>query len=194
MRRFVILSLLTILLLPGVAHSQKVGIKTNLLSDAFYNINLGLEVGLTQKWTLDMEGEMNNWDLSHGRKWKHWAVQPEARYWFCNSFGGHFLGIHGHGGKYNFGGFNGKYNFLGTNARKMKDYYYEGWFIGAGVAYGYAWMLGKHWNLEAEIGVGYSYTKYDAYECEDCHKRVKDDKGHNYVGPTRLAINIVYLF
>ncbi len=174
--------------------AQEFGIKSNLLSDAFMNVNLGIEAGLAPKWTLDVEAELNDWTLSHGRRWKHWAVQPEARYWFCDRFAGHFVGVHIHGGQYNMGGFNGVYHLFGTDARKLKDNRYEGWFAGAGVSYGYAIDLSPHWNLEGEIGIGWSYTKFDTYECDECSKRVDSGKHHNYVGPTRLAINLVYLF
>ena len=84
-------------------------------------------------------------------------------------------------------------DFLGTKFSNLKDYRYEGWFAGAGIAYGYAWMLGKHWNLEAEIGVGYAYTRYDKYMCPRCGSKVGSDH-HNYFGPTKAAINLVYLF
>lgn len=176
------------------ADGQKVGVKTNLLSDATLNPNLGVEVGLAPKWTLDIEGQLNAWTLSQGRRWKHWAAQPEARYWLCDRFSGHFFGAHLHGGQYNIGGFDGKINFLGTDTRKLKDTRYQGWFIGAGVSYGYAWILGKHWNLEAEIGIGYSYTRYDKFRCAGCGKKTDTDRVHNYVGPTRAAVNLVYLF
>lgn len=174
--------------------AQGFALKTNLLSDGFLNINLGAEVGLAKRWTLEADGEFNDWKLSHNRMWKHWAAQPEARYWFCDRFGGHFIGLHVHGGQYNIGGFDGWYNILGTDATKLKDSRYEGWFIGGGFSYGYDFILGRHWNLEGEIGIGYSYTRYDRYECEVCNKRVEHGKSHNYVGPTRLAINLVYLF
>ncbi len=173
---------------------QNVALKTNLLADAFLNANAGIEVGLAPKWTLDITGQYNGWTLSHDRRWKHWAVQPEARYWFCDRFGGHFIGIHAHGGQYNIGGIDGKFNFLGTDARKLKDSRYQGWFVGGGIAYGYAWILGRHWNLEAEIGVGYSYTRYDRFRCAGCGKKVESDKDHHYIGPTKAAINLVYLF
>ncbi|MCD8291318.1 MAG: DUF3575 domain-containing protein [Prevotella sp.] len=174
--------------------AQEFAVKTNLLSDGFMNVNIGAEVGLAPKWTLEAEGELNAWKLSHGRRWKHWALQPEARYWLCDRFGGHFIGFHVHGGQYNIGGFNGWYNFLGTDARKLADSRYQGWFAGFGVSYGYDWALSRHWNLEGEIGIGYSYTRYDRYECEICNKRVETGKTHNYVGPTRLAVNLVYVF
>lgn len=174
--------------------AQDFALKSNLVSDALMNINIGAEIGLAQRWTLDVSGEFNGWTLSHGRRWKHWAVQPEARYWFCDRFSGHFVGIHAHGGQYNIGGFDGRYNLLGTDARKLRGSRYEGWFVGAGVAYGYAWILGRHWNLEGEVGVGYSYTRYDRYRCAGCGKKLESNKSHNYVGPTKAAVNLVYTF
>ncbi|MCD8292310.1 MAG: DUF3575 domain-containing protein [Prevotellaceae bacterium] len=183
-----------LLLVSTRAGCQEVAVKTNLFSDAFANINVGAEAALAPKWTLDLEGELNTWTLSHGRRWKHWALQPEARYWLCDRFGGHFLGVHIHTGQFNMGGFDGILNFLGTDARKLKDSRYQGWFVGAGVAYGYDWILSRHLNLEAEIGIGYSYTHFDRFDCAGCGKKAEAGKSHNYVGPTRAAVNLVYLF
>ncbi|MDE7397707.1 MAG: DUF3575 domain-containing protein, partial [Muribaculum sp.] len=150
---------------------------------------------LAPKWTLDVSCEFNAWDLSHGRKWKHWLLQPEGRYWFCDRFAGHFVGVHALGGQYNFGHLkNNIHHFLGSNLSKLSDYRYQGWYVGAGIAYGYDWVLGRHWNLEAEIGFGWVYTGYDKYKCAGCGKKVEADRHHNYVGPTKAAINIVYLF
>lgn len=191
-----IILLLTIIISSGyqTVRCQHVGIKTNLFANAFLNPNLGIEVGLAPKWTLDITRQFNAWKLSHDRRWKHWAVQPEVRYWLCDRFGAHFFGAHVHGGQYNIGGFNGKINIWGTDSRKLKDSRYQGWFIGAGIAYGYAWILGQHWNLEAEIGFGYSYTCYDKFRCTGCGKKMNTNKPHHYVGPTKIAINLVYLF
>lgn len=180
--------------LTPAARAQDVAVKTNLLDDAVLDVNLGAEAGLAPRWTLDVPVSLNLWTLSHGRRWKHIAAQPGARYWLCERFGGHFFGFHVHGGLYNIGGFDGRLNFLGTDFRKLKDTRYEGWFVGAGVSYGYAWMLARHWNLEAEIGIGYSYTRYDQYRCAGCGKKLKTDRPHNYVGPTKAALNLVYLF
>lgn len=194
MKRVILLLAIALIGASQELRAQKAAIKTNLFSDAFLNVNLGMEVGLAPKWTFDLTGEFNAWTLSHDRRWKHWGLQPEVRYWFCDRFSGHFLGAHIHGGKYNIGGFNGRVHFLGTDARKLKDARYQGWFIGAGVAYGYAWILNLHWNLEAEIGLGYSYTRYDKYPCAKCGTKLETNKSHHYVGPTKAAINLVYLF
>lgn len=176
------------------AHAQKAAIKTNLLYDATATVNLGLEIALAQKWTLDLSGNLNAWNMPKGDHWKHWMVQPEFRYWFCSKFAGHFLGFHVLGGQYNIGNFSkgmtDTYGFL----RKLSDKRYQGWGVGVGIAYGYNFILGKHWGLELEVGGGYVYTRYDVYECKDCGKKIESDTPHHYLGPTKIALNLVYEF
>lgn len=189
--------LLFTIILAGVfqtVRGQDIAIKTNLLADGFLNPNLGVEIGLAPKWTFDVSGQVNGWKLSHNRRWKHWAVQPEARYWLCDRFSGHFFGAHFLGGQYNIGGFDGKINFLGTDMRKLKDSRFQGWFVGTGIAYGYDWVLSEHWNLEAEVGIGWTYTRYDRFKCAGCGKKIEENRPHNYYGITKLAINLEYVF
>lgn len=174
--------------------AQKVALKTNLLYDATATVNAGIEIGLAPRWTLDISGNFNDWTMSHNRKWKHWLVQPEARYWFCERFSGHFIGIHAHGGEYNFGNLKNGIKFLGSDFSKLTDNRYQGWYVGGGLSYGYAWILGKHWNLEAELGIGYIYTRFDKYPCAECGEKIEEDASHHYFGPTKLALSIVYLF
>lgn len=160
--RILWITLLAILGLAPSLRAQDFALKTNLVSDAALSPNLGFEVGLAPKWTLDVSGQLNAWPVKD-RRWKHWLVQPEARYWFCRRFAGHFLGLHALGGQFNFGNWKHGTKFLGTDFAKLKDMRYQGWGAGAGVAYGYAWPVHPHWNIEAEIGIGWIYTSYDSY-------------------------------
>lgn len=189
---------LIILLLSFVAcgglKAQDVALKTNLVSDALLNPNLGIEIGLAPRWTLDVTGQMNLWTVGDGHKWRHWLAQPEARYWFCQRFAGHFVGLHAIAMEYNIGNLDMNFKFLGTDFRKLRDRRYEGWGFGAGVAYGYAWPLSRHWNMEAEIGIGWVWTRSDAYPCAECGTRLEKGKVHNYFGPTKVALNLEYLF
>ena len=185
----VILMLMTAL--PVVA---QVALKTNLLYDATLTPNLGLEVGLAPKWSLDISGNINVWTLSDGRRWKHWLAQPEARYWFCDCFSGHFLGFHALGGQYNYGGWKHGVNFLNNRFKDLANERHQGWYAGAGVAYGYTWILAKHWSVEAELGIGWAYTRYDVYPCAHCGTKLAEKRVHNYVGPTKAAINLIYVF
>ena len=42
---------------------------------------------------------------------------------------------------------------------ELEDHRYEGWYAGGGVTAGYQWVMSKHWNFEASIGLGYDYIK-----------------------------------
>lgn len=194
MKRKIIVALLVLISVILRTSAQDVAVKTNLLYDIAATVNAGFEFGLASKWTMEVTGNFNSWTLSHDRRWKHWLVQPEVRYWFCDRFSGHFGGIHMHGGQYNIGNLKNNISFLGNDFSKLSDYRYEGWFIGAGVSYGYAWLLGRHWNLEAEIGIGYAYTVSDQFRCTGCGKKQKEDIRHHYFGPTKAAIGLVYVF
>lgn len=189
-----LLMLIAAILYTSEVKAQDVAIKTNLAYDATASANLGMEFALTQQWTLDVSGNLNAWDMPNDMKWKHWFVQPEARYWFCEKFAGHFLGIHAHSGQYNVGGIANNIHFLGTDFSRLTNSRFQGWFVGGGIAYGYAFILGKHFNLELELGIGYSYTRYDRFECAGCGRKVEENKEHHYVGPTKAAVNLVYLF
>lgn len=175
------------------ARGQSLALKTNLLYDALLNANAGVEVGMSPRWTLDVSGNYNAWTVNK-HKWKHWLLQSEARYWFCERFAGDFLGFHLLGGQYNAGNLKNNIRLLGTDFSKLSDTRHQGWFVGAGVAYGHAWVLGDHWNLEGEIGIGWAYTRYDVYPCAVCGTKLESGKGHNYFGPTKAALNLVYVF
>ena len=191
--KFIVLLLALVgLALPAAA--QKAAIKTNLLYDATATLNGGVEVKFAPKWTGGLSANLNAWAIKDHR-WKHWLVQPEARYWFCDATAGHFVAAHLLGGQYNIGNIDlGDFKFLGTNLAGLKDHRYQGWFAGAGIAYGYSWILGRHWNLEAELGIGWIHTRFDKYPCTKCGTKIYSDRVHNYVGPTKLALNLVYIF
>ena len=188
--------LLTILVcMMGVfGYAQKWVVKSNLLYDVTTTMNVAAEVSLSPKWTFDMSANWNPWDFSANKKWKQLSFQPEVRYWFCETFNGRFVGAHLLGGIYNMGNWNTGFTFLGTDFGQLQDYRFEGWMLGAGIAYGYQWLLSRHWSLEAEIGIGYVYSRYDKYECPHCGDLLEENKPHNYFGPTKAAINLIYVF
>lgn len=193
--RFKAFAILSACVLSGSfsAHSQSVALKTNLVNDALLSPNIGVEFSLAPRWTMDINAEGNYWSIG-SHKWKHWFVQPEARFWLCEKFTGHFLGVHAIGGQYNFGNLDLGFKFLGSDFSQLKDKRFQGWGAGAGIAYGYAWPVAKHWNVEAELGIGWIYTRYDSFPCADCGTKLESNKSHNYFGPTKAAINLVYLF
>lgn len=190
------LKLLLLSLLVAALHfpvgAQQVAIKTNLLTDIALSPSASVEVGLARQWTLDLTGQINYWTVRN-HSWKHVLAQPEIKYWLCRRFEGHFFGLHALGGAYSVGNFDVDFKFLGLDFNKLRDHRYKGWAAGAGVSYGYSWPVHRHWNVEAEIGVGYVYTEFDTYRVRSS-KKLAEDSHHNYFGPTKAAVNIVYVF
>lgn len=188
MKRFVLLVFEGILLTLST-YAQELAVKTNLLYDATTTINLGVELGLSKKWTMDVSGNINPWIFNDAKKLKHWMIQPEARYWLCEKFNGQFLGVHLMGGEFDASNVHFPFGLLPS----LKDHRYEGWFAGLGAVYGYQWILSKHWNMEGATGIGYDYVHFDKFRCGHCGPKL--ESGHsNYFGITKLDLSLVYLF
>ena len=166
-----------------------VGVKTNIPYWGTATFNAEVEVRLAKKWTLELEAGLNPFDGkkddgSYGRSLKHLRLHPELRYWFCESFHKHFLGLHIPYLLYNVS----DVKLLGVENERS-----QGWGTGVGFSYGYQWLLSKHWNLEATVGVGYLYLESEKYPCTNCGRRQEYVKKH-YFGPTQAAINLIYQF
>ena len=84
--------------------AQRVAVKTNLLYDATLTPNVGIELGMGRKHTLQGFYSLNLWKkpLGDHRQWKHWQAGLEYRWWPCSKFNGHFVGVHAMGGEFNF--------------------------------------------------------------------------------------------
>ena len=156
--------------------------KSNLLYDATTTMNLGMEFRMGKKMTMEIPVSYNPWTFSEGRQLKLLLIQPELRYWLCEPFGGHFFGLHAHWAMFNVGG---------IEQLNMKDARYQGDLYGAGISYGYQWMLGGRWSMEATVGVGYARLIYDKYQCKKCGTSL----GHyekDYWGPTKVGLSLIY--
>jgi hypothetical protein len=70
-----ILFLVLLLVATTGVYGQKFAVKSNLLYDATATINLGVEVGLAKKWSLDLSGNYNGWKFGDEARMKHWLVQ-----------------------------------------------------------------------------------------------------------------------
>lgn len=186
------ITILSLLPMSAAFAQGSVGIKTNLLYGAYtYTPNLGMEIGLSRRTTLDISGGYNPWNLDNkngDKKRVHWLVQPEFRYFFCSRFNGHFLGIHGLYSQYNIGGHELPMLF----GKGSEEYRHEGLAYGGGITYGYQFLLGKHWNLELSVGAGVVGMDYDKFDCINCGRKIGSEK-RTYYGPTKAAISFIYI-
>ena len=187
------LLLLILLILPlQTASAQQFGIKTNLLYLATTTPNIGAEWRTSSHFTLSTTVGYNGFNFPSNEdaegaqrnpKLHHWIVMPEMKYWFRQAFTKSYLGLHSFYGRYNAGGI----KFL----PRLNKHRYRGLMTGCGISYGYQWVLGSCWGLEASAGVGYLYVKYDKHNCGSCGKKVA--KGHQHrIAPTKAAVSIIY--
>ena len=198
MKRFLAVVALLFLVL-GTADAQKVAVKTNSLYWLTTTPNAGFEFALGDRWTFEIAGVYNPWTLNKedNIKAKHFLVTPEFRYWFCESFQGHFIGINANYTQFNAGGIHVpevfyKVESLGYFLDMLQYSRSQGWAVGAGLTYGYAFPIARRWNMEFNLGLGWWYTQYDRFESRTCGLFQERIEKHAF-GLTDLGISFIYM-
>lgn len=134
-----------LLLLPVCkTEGQNIAVKSDLLTGMLSSPNLGVEVRLSERFTLETGFHYNPFPAGENKRWKHWFVQPELRYWMCQPYGGHFFGVNLMYGVYNAG----KMKLPLWLFKGVRSDRYEGNVMGAGFSYGY------HFILSSALGTG----------------------------------------
>lgn len=168
--------------------AQTIALKSDLLTGVLSSPNIGVEVKLSSRFTLETAVHYNPFPAGTDKRWKHWFVQPELRYWMCQPYGGHFFGAHLVYGVYNIGNIQLPLGLF-KEARSSR---YEGDFTGAGLSYGYHFILSPRWGLETSIGVGFLHTRHKRYRCSHCGEKTGSGN-KNFVVPTKVAVSLVYM-
>lgn len=199
MKRILTLAIISLLAFAGTASAQKVAVKTNSLYWMTATPNVGFEFALADRWTFEVAGGYNPWTFNKEEniKAKHFLVTPEVRYWFCESFQGHFIGINGNYTQFNVSGVHVPAAFypVKTDGIFMDDLLNarsQGWAAGAGINYGYATPISRRWNIELNIGLGWWYTAYDRFESRPCGL-FQESIGSHALGLTDLGISFIYM-
>lgn len=163
------------------AHAQRLAVKSNAIEWVTLNPNVGLEMRISQHMTFDISLATNPFPVTiAGYRWSNLRVTPGVRYYFSRPMVGHFVGVAGVLGSYN----------LTLN----HFHHLHGAMAGLGVTYGYAMVINRHWNMEAEIGLGGAYAR-----AKNWHSNKTDmPQFTNYRGiipiPVRLGLSFAYIF
>jgi hypothetical protein len=201
MKRLVILAVSILFVFDIASNAQSFAVKSNALYLTTATLNVGLECSLAPRWTFEFEGGYKPWTLNKedNMKAKHWLVSPEFRYWFCEAFQGHFVGINGNFTQFNTGGLplpiQKAFITISPKDAPVSDVTtsrMEGWAVGAGITYGYAFPIARRWNLEFTAGFGWWYTVYEQYESRNCGLFQQAVQKH-VLGPTALGISFIYM-
>ena len=158
--------------------AQNFALKTNALYWLTTTMNVEAEAALSKKWTVDLSVAYNPWNFGDGKKMHLLLLQPEAKYWLCEKFEGHFVGAHLHGGQY-----------VGGRRAARAD----GRRAGGAVPSVCDGIRSPHGNRGAARGLGYPrlwYKESDRIPCLKCYER----KHKDYWGVTKLAVSFSYIF
>lgn len=159
--------------------AQRLALKTNALEYAVLSPNLTLEARLSSKFSLQLGIGTHPSNLSIAdTKLTNFRIEPELRYWFNRPMAKHFIALSATAANYSL---------------RHKDHYFNGDALAAGISYGYALVLSKHWNMEAEIGVGLgSFKGYD-YTGKD-NKPAQKNYSRILIVPIRIGLSFGYVF
>lgn len=178
-----IIVLLATLAATTKAGAQQWAVHTNGLYWLAATPNAGVEFGFHRNLSIALSANYNPFTFKDNRKFKHWLLAPEFRLWKAQAFKGHYFGLQALAGSYNVGN---------LPFGSMTDYRYEGDLYGAAFTYGYQWNVSPRLNIGAGIGLGYLHLDYQKFYCPTCGERI-DHYRSNYLGPTNLAVNIIYM-
>lgn len=161
------------------AKAQRLALKTNALEYAVLSPNITFEARLSPKFSLQLGLGTHPTNRSIANtKLTNFRIEPELRYWFNRPMAKHFIALSATAGAYSL---------------RHKDHYFKGDVLAAGISYGYALVLSKHWNMEAEIGIGLGSFKGYNYKGED---NMPSQKNYSRILPVpiRLALSFGYVF
>lgn len=170
---------------PRAPRNRFFALKTNLLGDAALCANLGFELELWPRWSIDVPVWYSPYDITKGWRIRLLAVQPELRYWLREAGSGHYIGAHASVVGFNVS-FDGDYRYQDPNHAAF----------GLGLGYGFAFHLDKahRWGMEAQIGAGYLSYKWIKYHNTGRNGAEVSRGGGTYWGLTRAGIAISYKF
>lgn len=174
--RYAILSLL-FGLCTVAAYGQRIAVKTNALYWATATPNIGLDLRLSRRVTLNVEGGIHKLNFSKmSSRWM--GFTPEVRYWYsARPWAGHAIGLTALASDYRVG-YRGKVH--------------DGQAYGFGPTYTYAWVLRKRLTLEAQVGAGFMYVNERKYSDGREAPGYYNNKRWLFA-PLKVGVNIVYL-
>ena len=176
--------------------SEGISLRTNLAYAASATPNIGLEIPVGKRISLGINAGLKpwprwlawDWDKEVEKKWRHFLIAPEFRFWPSGIYEKLFVGadlIYTH--------FNvGAVQFPLGMYPGVRDHRLQGDLYGLGVFAGWSWWLSAHWRLEAEAGLGVGYANAREYECAYCGAEVGRQQGLALV--PKLGLNLSYSF
>lgn len=188
----------------GPVHERawRMGIKTNIVSDAALIPMGGLEFQIGRRWSFDLQGWCARFNLlcPEDDNMNVYGAAPELRFWFRDEpmKRGSFVGLHATALWYTIKWRDGLLYQNGLAGEHLADAgnIYPAWSVG--INYGYCVGLGQksRWGLEFVVGAGYGEYSHNIAQWDTGFNKwyLIDHREDNYIGITRFEINLTYRF
>lgn len=172
-----------LILFSTKASAQQIGVKTNALMWTALTPNIGCEVVVTDRTSLELS-MFGHYD-PYGLDSKLFAVQPEFRYWFSGRpMTREFVGVSA---------------MIADYDMIIRNHVYDGSAGSVGMIGGYAFSLGRSWRFELSGGVAilcfrqkqyYRHDNYDDYFIEQ--ESPVNSWGYKLF-PAKLGVTFTYI-
>lgn len=169
---------------PSNKRNLYLAIKTNLLHDLLIIPNIGAEIGVWRGLTIG--GDYRNIWLRND-EWTQWyrveGFEAEIKYYINEDnrpFKGHHVGLYGQ-------------MLTWDITLNDRGYLAERWACGGGVSYGYILPIGRRFNIDFEIGVGYLSGTMHRYIPQDGCRVWQSAEKFQWIGPTKVGVTLQWL-
>lgn len=170
-------------------------IKTNLLYDALTIPNLGVEVRLSDLWTVHANWMWGWWKNNFSRRYflRAYGGELSVRRYLGSlaakkPFSGHHVGIYGQIFTHDFR--KGNHGYMGG---KPKGTMWDKMSYAVGAEYGYSVPLCRRLNLDMSLGVGYMTGIIHDYTPLDGCKVWQRTRTRHWFGPTKAEVSLVWI-
>lgn len=162
---------------PFYCNAQSHSLGVNVAMLAFGSVNIDFSKALSQNITLHIPLSWNPITFGNNKKIKHLIIQPGIRWWKWHSYSGWFGGVNLTASQFNIG---------------VKSFRYYGKGAGITLSAGYAKMISKRWNIEAEAGIFSGWANYNKYQIEVCGDYEGCRQGLIFC-PSKISLSLVYI-
>ena len=184
----------TVYVAPEECRPFYMALKTNLLYDAAFTPNIGIEFYLGRRWSIGANWMYAWWknDSKH-QFWRIYGGDLELRRYIGRRskekpLTGHHIGFYGQIATYDF-----SFGERGYMGGEPGGNIFDKPSYGGGISYGYSAPIARRLNLDFTIGVGYLGGEYKEYlPIDDCYVW-QSTKQRHWIGPTKAEISLVWL-
>lgn len=162
-------------------------LKSNAPAWAMLWVNIAAELDVAPHWSVALPVYYSGFNYFTGHtKFRTFAVQPEARYWWRGDNMGWFIGAH-FGLAY--------YNVAFGGDHRYQDHGKDTPALGGGVSGGFRFLLTAdgRWSMEASLGAGVYRLDYDVFTNRH-NGLIEDRRRRTFVGIDNVALSFCYRF